>query len=957
VNPSDPHDHIVSVGDWVRGSPGVNNSSSVRDALRRLQSMTITVPVWDESKGQGNNTQYHIAGFANVHITDFRLSGQNRISAIFKGLASCKPLTAIDDFYSVDEDTTLQVATPGVLANDEVAAGKLAVVLVSDVGHGSLDLNPDGSFTYVPGANFNGKDSFTYKITAQLQSNVATVTITIIPVNDAPVAADDAYSVDENEALRIAAPGVLSNDSDGDGEPITVILFSNTSHGSLDLFSDGSFTYMPDANYSGPDFFSYRANDGMLDSIVATVRITVNVVDTTPPPAPELIEPDDGAVTDATPIFRWSEVTDPSGVSYELQVAKDLAFTPPLVINEATDVTSFTVLDVQALEVGQYFWRVRAKDGAGNTGEFSVIRRFTVPPPVVLQSITVLPRGIYFAQLDAHKPLAVTGHFSDGTTRDLTPGSAGTTYESSNRFVAKVSADGVVTSAGNGSTTIAVRHQGFTANVAVNVEVGVRLQALHMTPESVTLRSAGVAEQLSVSGAFSDDSIKDLTAAATGTIYESSHPSVATVSADGLVTAHAHGFSTITASNEGLSDETEVTVAISTGQGFLRGEVYNDALGLPLAQSAIALLADGSGPLTPPITTIADGQGRFLLPGMEGDALVRVDKAGFTSVERRGSILQNTALTLLDARLTPLDSRLNLVTSALGGQAYNAAKTITLDFPPGSLEADADIRLTAISGQGLLGTLPPGWSPIAAVDVQPAGLRLAQATTLRASSGAGIPSGTTLVAALYDSVEHTWRALGGATVSSDGVTIEHPLMRTGQIAFLLPDPAPIVGSPLEGVGLVPIPLGATAHGHVTPRASPAGEGARAAGNVVLQSPAPLPSGTVVQARVRQRFDLLTGARVVPWFFVEDLVLYAHPRAGRPNSLSATFPITPSLTFGILQLSPRPRSGRGLARLARCCCSTPRSWARAWCAARCAMQAAIPCQTSWSGCSLPGSTGA
>ena len=714
--------------------------------------------------------------------------------------------------------------------------------------------------------------------------------------------------MDENEVLRIAAPGVLSNDSDVDGAPITAILFSSTSHGSLELFSDGSFTYMPDANYSGPDFFSYRANDGILDSIVATVRITVNVVDTTPPPPPELIEPDDAAVTDATPIFRWSEVTDPSGVSYELQVAKDLAFTPPLVINEATDATSFTVPDVQALEVGQYFWRVRAKDGAGNTGEFSVIRRFTVPPPVVLQSITVLPRGIYFAQLDADKPLAVTGHFSDGTTRDLTPGSAGTTYESSNRFVAKVSADGVVTSAGNGSTTIAVRHQGFSANVTVNVEVGVTLQALQMTPESVTLRSAGVAEQLSVNGAFSDDSIKDLTAAATGTVYESSHPSVATVSPDGLVTAHAHGVSTITASNAGLSDTTRVTVAISAGQGFLRGEVYNDALSLPLVQSAIVLLADGSGPLTPPITTIADGQGRFLLPGMEGDALVRVDKAGFTSVERRGSIPQNTALTLLDARLTPLDSRLNLVTSALGGQAHNAAKTITLDFPPGSLEADADIRLTAISGQGLLGTLPPGWSPIAAVDVQPAGLGLAQAATLRASSGAGIPSGTTLVAALYDSVEHTWIALGGAAVSSDGVTIEHPLMRTGQIAFLWPDPAPfeppapIVGSPLEGIGLVPIPSGATANGHVTPRASPAGEGARAAGNVVLQSPGPLPSGTVVQARVRQRFDLLTGASVVPSFFVEDLVLYAHPRTGTPNSLSATFPITPSLTFGILQLS-------------------------------------------------------
>ena len=83
VNPYDPNDDGLSTGDWVYGTPGISNASSVRDALDTLMSYVIVVPVWDEATGQGNNLEYHVVGFAQIQITDYHLPGQNRISAIF----------------------------------------------------------------------------------------------------------------------------------------------------------------------------------------------------------------------------------------------------------------------------------------------------------------------------------------------------------------------------------------------------------------------------------------------------------------------------------------------------------------------------------------------------------------------------------------------------------------------------------------------------------------------------------------------------------------------------------------------------------------------------------------------------------------------------------------------------------------------------------------------------------
>jgi VCBS repeat-containing protein len=184
---------------------------------------------------------------------------------------------AVDDSYTTPEDTTLNVALPGVLANDsDVDGDALSAILVSQPTHGSLTLNPNGGFSYMPAANYNGTDSFTYKANdGQADSGIATVTITITPVNDAPVAVDDSYTTPEDTTLNVALPGVLANDSDADGDTLSAILVSEPTHGSLTLNSDGSFTYVPSADYNGTDSFTYKASDGQARSDVATVTITV----------------------------------------------------------------------------------------------------------------------------------------------------------------------------------------------------------------------------------------------------------------------------------------------------------------------------------------------------------------------------------------------------------------------------------------------------------------------------------------------------------------------------------------------------------------------------------------------------------------------------------------------------------------------------------------------------------
>jgi VCBS repeat-containing protein len=210
---------------------------------------------------------------------------------------------ATGDAYTTDEDTLLAIdPRRGVLANDgDTEGAPLAAVLVSGPRHGSLELREDGSLSYGPKRDYNGTDSFVYRANdGNLDSDPVTVTVDVNAIEDAPAATGDAYATGEDSPLSVtAAEGVLANDGDPDGDPLTAALVSGPSHGGLELNADGSFSYTPNPDYNGTDSFSYQANDGGLYSDLVTVTIDVTPVDDTAPAGPAQPPADTGSAPPA----------------------------------------------------------------------------------------------------------------------------------------------------------------------------------------------------------------------------------------------------------------------------------------------------------------------------------------------------------------------------------------------------------------------------------------------------------------------------------------------------------------------------------------------------------------------------------------------------------------------------------------------------------------------------------
>ena len=168
-----------------------------------------------------------------------------------------------NDAYATDEDTTLTVAAPACCQRHRHRRRPAD----GGAGTGPSQRHPDAqrrrSFTYTPTANFNGTDSFTYRANdGTADSNVGDGDDHVNPVNDAPVAADDATTQRGHHADR-GRPGVLANDTDVDGDALSTRSSTRTRATARSrLNADGSFTYTPDANFNGTDSFTYRANDG-----------------------------------------------------------------------------------------------------------------------------------------------------------------------------------------------------------------------------------------------------------------------------------------------------------------------------------------------------------------------------------------------------------------------------------------------------------------------------------------------------------------------------------------------------------------------------------------------------------------------------------------------------------------------------------------------------------------------
>jgi VCBS repeat-containing protein len=283
-------DGVVSVGSVAIGSASGGSSGSSLVVVFDMGNATVNaVTTLMQHIGYSNASDNPSSAPRTVTFTlvdgDGSELGGTRgfdtgtASAVINVLAVNDPPVAQNGSASGYEDTPIS----GQLVATDVDSPTPSFSRVTQASYGTVIVEADGSFTYTPDPNFNGTDSFSYRATdGQANGNVATITLTVAPVNDAPVAANDSYATNEDTALTVATAGVLANDTDVDGDQLTARLVSGPAHGTLALNANGSFTYTPNANYNGSDSFTYQANDGVLNSNVAIVNLAVNTVNDPP---------------------------------------------------------------------------------------------------------------------------------------------------------------------------------------------------------------------------------------------------------------------------------------------------------------------------------------------------------------------------------------------------------------------------------------------------------------------------------------------------------------------------------------------------------------------------------------------------------------------------------------------------------------------------------------------------
>ncbi|HEY8879876.1 MAG TPA: tandem-95 repeat protein [Roseateles sp.] len=281
-------------------------ATTVRKQLNADGSATYFVALAPELVGKAVLLSFDLLGFAaqtsTMTVRDVKLLGD---------------ALAVGDAAVLDEDGA---ATIDVLANDLLfGATSVTIEQVDGPAHGTLVLLANGQFSYQPGANFNGSDSFSYRfVIAGKPSNTATVALTVRPVNDTPTLAGRSLTAQAGQTVAI---NPLSTAFDVDGDTLTAAVVSGPAHGVLTVLADGSFSYKAASGFAGPDSFSYLVSDGQASSSVVTVAITVTA-DNTPNLAPTAADGLAAGAEDQALALGWANfaVVDPDSRPDLLQV-------------------------------------------------------------------------------------------------------------------------------------------------------------------------------------------------------------------------------------------------------------------------------------------------------------------------------------------------------------------------------------------------------------------------------------------------------------------------------------------------------------------------------------------------------------------------------------------------------------------------------------------------------------
>ncbi|HCE2832401.1 TPA: tandem-95 repeat protein [Vibrio parahaemolyticus] len=295
INPtaSDSDSLIVN---RVNDAPTVENT--IADQVLSEDFASYTIDLNDAFKDSDSALEFSVSGNSNVLVsiengiatisptadwngsetltfTATDPSGESVSQTVNFTVAPVADIVA--DKTTVVEDTPTIIK---VLGNDTFEGDDKVVSLDTNNGpaNGTVSVNPDGSVTYTPNDNYHGADSFTYIVTSGGVSESTTVNVDVTPVNDAPVAKDDIATTQEDTAVTI---DVLPNDSDVDGDKLSIQSASvPEAQGKVEIV-DGKLVFTPAENFHGDAEITYTLTDGALTD-QATVNVTVNAVNDTP---------------------------------------------------------------------------------------------------------------------------------------------------------------------------------------------------------------------------------------------------------------------------------------------------------------------------------------------------------------------------------------------------------------------------------------------------------------------------------------------------------------------------------------------------------------------------------------------------------------------------------------------------------------------------------------------------
>jgi large repetitive protein len=345
----------VNGGPWVSAGTGVgaNPVSLAANSTGSIYAATRVSGVFRSTNGGTSWTPF-ANGLSTTALRTVSGSlgpyvGSDNGVFVLDQSANDAPM-AIDQAVTTTEDTSKAITLTG----SDPDGTPVSFTVATQPSHGSLS-GTAPNVTYTPAANYHGPDSFTFTVSDGVATSLpATVDITVTPVNDPPVAAPDSRTTAEDTALTVAAPGVLANDTDLDGDSLQAILVSQPAHGSVTLNADGSFVYTPAPNYHGPDAFTMRVSDGTVTSAVTTVTLEVTPVNDSPSATPDTATvAEDGSVV-IRPLDNDADVdgdtitiggfTAPARGTVTSTGTATLLYTPPTDFH-GSDSFAYTVTD------------------------------------------------------------------------------------------------------------------------------------------------------------------------------------------------------------------------------------------------------------------------------------------------------------------------------------------------------------------------------------------------------------------------------------------------------------------------------------------------------------------------------------------------------------------------------------------------------------------------------------